>query len=218
MNAELQRLIAQAAAGQITLTGRRPYRNSVDLTGQAFGGLAVIRRLPNHASGTQWLCRCSCGELLAVQGGNLRSGGSKSCGCSRQKTGSESLSWKGCGGLPGRHWAIIQSNAKRRGHTFNMTIEEGWALYEHQQGRCALTGWEIVLMAPVVKDVTASLDRIDSRAGYAANNTQWVHKDVNLSKNIHTQDYFIEMCRAIAANSSPAPTAFHNNPTENGEP
>lgn len=198
----LQRLIEQADAGRITQSGRMPYRNSVDLTGQRFGNLSVLRRLPNHASGSRWLCQCSCGEVLAVHGGNLRSGGSKSCGCTRYKAGPESPTWKGCGGLPGRYWAIAKANAEKRGHRFDMTIKQGWALYERQQGRCALTGWDIVLTASTIRGITASLDRIDSRRGYAVDNTQWVHKDINLSKNVHSQDYFIQLCQAVAANQS----------------
>lgn len=80
-----------------------------------------------------------------------------------------------------------------------MTIKQAWELYEQQGGRCALTGWDITLTAPTIVEVTGSLDRIDSLLNYTIDNTQWVHKDVNLSKNVHSQEYFIEMCRAITA-------------------
>ncbi len=200
MSDDLARLIEQADQGLFTPTGRKPYKSSIDLTGQVFGLLTVTRRLPNHESGSRWLCQCSCGEQMAAHGGNLRSGGTKSCGCVRRKRGSDSLAWKGHGELTGRHWSIIQSNAKRRGHEFAMTIKDGWDLYERQEGRCALTGWDLVLMTPVLTDVTASLDRIDSSLGYTVGNTQWLHKDVNMAKHVFTQDHFVRMCTAVAAN------------------
>jgi len=44
---------------------------------------------------------------------------------------------------------------------------------------------------------TASLDRIDNNKGYIKGNVQWVLKDINKMKNIHTQDYFIELCKLV---------------------
>lgn len=44
-----------------------------------------------------------------------------------------------------------------------------------------------------------SLDRIDSKKGYVVGNVQWVHKDINRMKNTFPQDYFIQVCKQIAA-------------------
>ena len=49
----------------------------LDLTGQKFGKWTALRRLPSG----KWECRCKCGTVKAVQLTHLRSGGSKSCGC-----------------------------------------------------------------------------------------------------------------------------------------
>lgn len=195
---EIEELSARADSGYLTPAGRKPYKGTIDLTGQTFGLLTVLRRLPSSNSATRWLCECECGNFTATLGGNLRSGTSKSCGCIRYKKGAQSHHWKGCGELTGRHWAIIKANAKKRGIDFDLDIQQGWDLYLLQQGRCALTGWALLLQAPVITDITASLDRIDSKAGYVDGNVQWVHKDVNLSKNIHPQEYFIQLCTAVA--------------------
>jgi hypothetical protein len=200
MLGDLGKLIEQADRGVFTPTGRKPYKNSIDMTGRVFGKLTVVRRLPNDGAATRWLCQCSCGEFMAAQGGNLRSGGTRSCGCVRRKRGPESLSWKGCGELPGRYWAIARSNASKRGIEFSVTIQDGWDIYQRQGGKCALTGWDLVLNAPVLTDVTASMDRIDSKVGYIYDNVQWVHKDVNTFKSAYSQEYFIRMCMAVAAN------------------
>jgi hypothetical protein len=52
------------------------------LQGQHFDRWRVIARAPNEVNGrTAWVCRCTCGVERVVQGNNLRSGASKSCGC-----------------------------------------------------------------------------------------------------------------------------------------
>ena len=61
--------------------------NSLDLTGQQFGRLTVVKRVENHIypSGKQkskWLCKCDCGNEIVVIGSNLtKENGTKSCGC-----------------------------------------------------------------------------------------------------------------------------------------
>lgn len=61
--------------------------NSLDLTGQRFGRLTVVKRVENHVfpSGKQksrWLCDCDCGNEVVVIGSNLtKENGTRSCGC-----------------------------------------------------------------------------------------------------------------------------------------
>ena len=53
-------------------------------------------------------------------------------------------------------------------------------------------------MASKSKDRTASIDRIDSSAGYVAGNIQFVHKHINKMKNNLDEQCFIEMCKLVA--------------------
>ena len=53
----------------------------VDLTGQRFGRLTVIKRVENNGKKVMWLCRCDCGNETTVFSGCLRAGHTKSCGC-----------------------------------------------------------------------------------------------------------------------------------------
>ena len=58
----------------------------IDLTGQTFGRLLVLERSFHKASiRARWLCKCNCGNTLIVRSGELRSGGTKSCGCLREE-------------------------------------------------------------------------------------------------------------------------------------
>ena len=52
----------------------------IDLTGQQFGFLTVVERVPD-AKPAKWVCRCICGKTTEVTGSNLRRGHTKSCGC-----------------------------------------------------------------------------------------------------------------------------------------
>lgn len=58
----------------------------IDLTGQRFGRLSVIKRAPNKNNCTCWLCLCDCGKEVIVRSDLLRSGGTKSCGCLKMET------------------------------------------------------------------------------------------------------------------------------------
>lgn len=54
----------------------------VDLTGQTFGRLKVIRRAPENRHGrVSWICECKCGNECIVTGHELQQKKTKSCGC-----------------------------------------------------------------------------------------------------------------------------------------
>lgn len=54
----------------------------IDMVGQKLSRLTVIRRGENSAVGhIQWDCICECGSATTVDGRNLRSGHTRSCGC-----------------------------------------------------------------------------------------------------------------------------------------
>jgi hypothetical protein len=55
--------------------------------GSKWGRLTIVSRAEKPpgttASVAYWLCKCECGNLKLAEGGNLRSGSRKSCGCTR---------------------------------------------------------------------------------------------------------------------------------------
>lgn len=55
-----------------------------DITGQKFGKLTVLEKVgysKNHKS--RYLCKCDCGTIKIIVGGNLSSGDTISCGCDK---------------------------------------------------------------------------------------------------------------------------------------
>ncbi len=60
--------------------------NAIDITGDRYGKLQVMRQAPNKNGKRRWVCRCDCGQLTEVAQTNLRTGNVKSCGCSHYET------------------------------------------------------------------------------------------------------------------------------------
>lgn len=48
---------------------------------KTYGNLTVLGRDRSSAGRIEWKCRCSCGSIVFVTGGNLRKGERSSCGC-----------------------------------------------------------------------------------------------------------------------------------------
>lgn len=156
-----------------------------------------------------WNCQCECGNTIRKREDGLFRGKHHSCGCDTailQGTNAKRLKWKGVGDLSKTMFTECRRNAKTRGIKFNITIENAWKQFEKQKGICAISGVPIQLSIGNLRSDrhgrTASLDRIDSNQGYTTDNIQWVHKTVNLMKNITNQSDFIEWCRKITNHNS----------------
>lgn len=62
---------------------------ALDLRGEIFGNLKVIEPGNGKIYGsyryTTWVCQCQCGRKIEVTTNNLRSGNTKSCGCTKDR-------------------------------------------------------------------------------------------------------------------------------------
>lgn len=185
-----------------------------DIVGRRFGRLEVRTFLRREEYKKRYnylyLCRCDCGTERELPRSNLITGHTTGCGC-RQYTkpsGPNSPHWTGHGQISGRLWGHIRNGAKERDLAFEVTIEEAWALFEQQDSKCALTGFDLCLRTVKGKGpqaVSASLDRIDNDKGYTLDNVQWLHKDINWMKGRFDQQRFITLCRAVAEGSEAIP-------------
>ena len=88
----------------------------IDLTGQRFGKLLVIRKDEDDVKkgrGISWLCQCDCGNTVSVLSGRLRSGQTESCGCARyenRKHNDQNLVGKKFG-----YWNVVSRDDLRKG-------------------------------------------------------------------------------------------------------
>lgn len=82
----------------------------IDLTGNRYGRLLVLRRGDSKKKQTAWLCRCDCGKEKNIQAGNLKTGVSNSCGCLRYSYAPEHWSGKNS-----PKWNFNKTYEERRG-------------------------------------------------------------------------------------------------------
>lgn len=169
-----------------------------NLTGSKFGLWTVTGEttLRSKSHNKMLLCKCSCGIEKPVDFRTLINGQSRGC----VKCRNAPTAYGDC--IPLIVFNGIVHTAKKRGIDFNVSRDFCYKLFIKQNKRCALTG--ISIGFPIDGsfqrrgDYTASLDRIDSSIGYEENNIQWVHRKVNIMKNVYRQSDFIKMCCAIA--------------------
>ena len=89
--------------------------NFINLEGQKFERLLVLKRAPNKNGRTAWNCVCDCGKEIIVIGKSLRDGNTKSCGCLHRETVSKNFSKNITNQRFGNLVAIKPTNERRHG-------------------------------------------------------------------------------------------------------
>ena len=88
----------------------------IDLTGQQFGRLTVIKRGAGSANNGNavWICRCECGKYTTVAGNFLRrkKNPTRSCGCLRKEIGERSI--KDLTGQAFGRWTVLYLTEERQ--------------------------------------------------------------------------------------------------------
>jgi hypothetical protein len=94
---------------------------------------------------------------------------------------------------------LRQKAVRRKNNCLSIDkLEEIW---NKQEGKCALTGWDMTMILGKGNiDTNASIDRIDSNLGYIENNVQFVCRTVNVFKSNVTEELLYKMCKAIVNN------------------
>jgi hypothetical protein len=176
----------------------------INLKGIKFGELVVNKKAYKKDYQVFWECSCVCGNTCIIPTYSLTKGYTKSCGCLKKRCRNNSPLWRGYGEISGRYWNTIKKHAVERGLEFKISIKEAWELFVKQEEKCAISGIEISFPIKSYRNgqgvKTASLDRRDNKKGYIKGNIQWVHKHINIMKRDHTQDYFVELCKAVSSN------------------
>lgn len=107
-----------------------------------------------------------------------------------------------------------RARSKKKSMTLDITNEFVKTLWEEQNGKCSLTGWDMIL--PKTSEGwgddlnehqsirRASLDRIDSSKGYVEGNVRFVCYMANICKNSYSDSKVLEFCEAVTI-KNPAP-------------
>jgi hypothetical protein len=177
---------------------RESYMTGRDLSGKKHYKLLYLKPLLDLERGQKgelkWLCQCDCGEEHIVKSSDFKK--VRSCGCERGN-GKTHYKWSGHEELSGQYWSRMCNGAARRGLEVKIDIKYCWDLFIKQDRKCALSGVDLEIK---IKNMTASLDRIDSKVGYIEGNLQWIHKVVQRMKWNLSDEEFTKWCSLISNN------------------
>jgi len=147
----------------------------IDMTGQTYGRLTVVRYEGRSENGRRlWLCECECGNTKVIDGGELRRGNVRSCGCLSSEMARDRLLTHGMSRTKiYREW----NKMKQRCNGKNLRDYRDYA----ERGIKVCDRWvndfqsfyDDVSKLPNFKEPGYSLDRIDNDGDYEPGNVRW---------------------------------------------
>ena len=159
----------------------------IDLTGQRFGRLIVVRFIgTSKARQAIWRCQCDCGKETDVRASSLRCGDTTSCGCLQREVSKE-VNTKHGEAHSRLHniWGQMKGRCENpKNHAFEhygargIAVCDEWKEYANFRDWAMLNGYRESL----------SIDRIDNDKGYSPDNCRWttMKKQSNNRRSNHT--------------------------------
>ena len=134
-----------------------------------------------------WLCRCECGNEKVIYGNNLRSGRTKSCGCSRRKPKDEVA----CNALLARYRCM----AKSRDYKWMLTKDEFKILTKQNCFYCGRLPEQVCRHSNYNVYIYNGIDRKDNSKGYIPDNVVSCCKRCNRAKDDRSPEEYTAWLR-----------------------
>lgn len=166
----------------------------IDITGQVFGSLTALRRVPKPRGATQrsiyYACGCACGEETIAHAGELRAGSRHHCGCrttSRTRLAGDEAARRDL-------LRIYRSSAAHRNLVFDLTEDEFFRLTSEACCYCGSPPLKKQIRKRRASEPSVyrynGLDRQDNEQGYTPENCVACCEQCNKAKRRMSPDEF----------------------------
>ncbi len=173
----------------------------LDLTGQHFNRLTVIKPIGIKDRSRMWLCKCDCGKDFTALAYTLINGSRQSCGCLWK----EHLHMKA---LPNKRASVnlvirdYKNHAKARGNKYELSDDD---FIKITQSPCFYCGAHPSNSTHNRRGsgnyIYNGIDRIDNSNGYSLNNIVSCCRTCNLAKRDMSQQDFFQWIKRVYKHS-----------------
>lgn len=167
--------------------------NIIDLTGFVVGRLTVcsyVESRPSYGGRNMpyWDCVCLCGNRKEVSSKSLRAGTTESCGCLKIESGKYRVMLPFGESTFNKLYDTIKGNAKKKGHLFQLSIDEFKGIITKDCIYCGQPPTEKYFKKHNGYFLANGVDRFDNSIGYTINNSVPCCEKCNRMKMAHSID------------------------------